>query len=67
MTHPDGTPYSIAERRAIVLEARRAASELLKRIEVIAMMDGVPYDPATMVDQLREGTQGDDGKSNGGI
>jgi hypothetical protein len=41
MTHPDGRPYTLAERKAVVREARVAAKELLRKLEIIARMDGV--------------------------
>lgn len=40
MTHPDGSPYTRAERQAIVKEARATARELLGLLELLAVPDG---------------------------
>lgn len=60
MTPQDPHAYTLAERRAIVMEARRAAKELLRKIEILAAMDEVPH-----ANVAQEGTQGD-GHSGGG-
>lgn len=56
MTHPDGRPYTLAERKAVVREARAAAKELLRKLEIIARMDGVDE----RVAQERTQEDGDD-------
>jgi hypothetical protein len=40
MTHPDGTPYSRTERRAIIKQARATARELLGLLELLSITDG---------------------------
>lgn len=40
MTHPDGSPYSPAQRRAIIAEAKATAAELLRKLELLADLDG---------------------------
>lgn len=40
MTHPDGSPYSAAERAAIIKEARATARELLGLLELLAAPGG---------------------------
>lgn len=39
MTHPDGTPYTFAERRAIVEEAKKTSAQLLELMEKLAELD----------------------------
>lgn len=60
MSHPDGSPYTQAERRAIVEEARRTAQKLLEKLELLAYLDGVGNAAVA-----RERTQGD-GRYSGG-
>lgn len=40
MTHPDGSHYTPAERRAIIAEAKATAAELLRKLELLASLDG---------------------------
>jgi hypothetical protein len=42
MTHPDGSAYTPAERRAIIAEARATAAELLSKLELLATLDSAP-------------------------
>lgn len=46
MTHPDGSPYTAAERQAIVREARATARELLGLLELLSVPDGGGNDVA---------------------
>lgn len=46
MTHPDGSRYTVEERRRIVAEARATARELLRKLELLASMDGRNVDVA---------------------
>ena len=63
MNGPVERPYTASERRAIIMEARRVAKELLTKLELLARMDGVNDEAVEVVNQLKERI---DGGGNGG-
>lgn len=68
MNTQDRGPYTSAERRAIILEARRVAAELLERIETLAHMDGVndeAMEAAKRIKRRIEGGTRDGGEPSG--
>jgi hypothetical protein len=40
VTHPDGRPYTVAEKKALIAEAKATARELLRKLELLASLDG---------------------------
>lgn len=60
MNAPDRRSYTAAERRDIILEARRVARELLTKLEELALIDGVNDEAVAMVTQLKEQFDGEE-------